>query len=276
MKRIAAVLEVGAVLALFVFLAKLLRNTDFGTWQESVFGAGFVSNGLVFFVLPLTVLTATRRNLGQYGLTTRHFAYHGSVAVKAVSVLLPATLLFPLLALLDTTPLEWRGAMVLTVGFAMAGLVVVRLVKNAPTYPQTRIPLHGLFVYLAVLISGLALAYAVRSVSDLLVRAVYVLLFVGFLEEFFFRGYVQSRLNDSFGKRYSLFNTPYGPGLIVAAAVFGLFHPIMSPEGTPWPWALWTTVMGLLFGFIREKTGAVVASGIAHGVILLPRVIFGG
>jgi membrane protease YdiL (CAAX protease family) len=271
-----ALVEVAAVLALFVLLRTLLRDTNFGAWQESVLGAGFLSNGLFFFVLPLTVLTATRRNLGHYGLTTQRLAYHRGVALKTVSVLLPATLLFPLLVLLETTPREWLGAIILTVGFAAAGLVVIRLVENVRNCPQTRIFLQGLLAYLAMLLGGLAIGYAVESVSDLLTRAVYVLLFVGFLEEFFFRGYVQSRLNDSFGRPYSLFNTHCGLGLVLAAAVFGLLHPIMSPEGTPWPWALWTTVMGLVFGFIREKTGAVVASGIAHGVILLPRVIFAG
>jgi membrane protease YdiL (CAAX protease family) len=33
--------------------------------------------------------------------------------------------------------------------------------------------------------------------------------------------------------------------------------------------------MGLVLGLVREKTGAVLATTIAHGMILLPMVFFG-
>ena len=33
-------------------------------------------------------------------------------------------------------------------------------------------------------------------------------------------------------------------------------------------WALWTAVSGLLFGYIRAKSGSFVASGLVHGVLL--------
>ena len=97
------------------------------------------------------------------------------------------------------------------------------------------------------------------AVSQLATRIVAVLIFVAFLEEFFFRGYVQARLNDCFGKPFRFRNVEFGAGLILAAAVFGLAHPLTVAGGAPWAWALWTTAGGLIFGFLREKTGAVVA-----------------
>lgn len=66
----------------------------------------------------------------------------------------------------------------------------------------------------------------------------------------------------------------FGVGLLLAALVFGLFHPITSPAPPPWPWALWTGVMGLLFGFIREKTGSVIAPSLVHAIIVLPTAVF--
>ncbi len=103
-----------------------------------------------------------------------------------------------------------------------------------------------------------------------------VLIFVGFLEEFLFRGYLQTRLNDVFGRPYSLFNVNYGAGLIITAVIFGLFHPLTLPNELPWAWALWTATTGLIFGFLREKSGAVVTPALVHGVMLLGGVFFGG
>lgn len=114
-----------------------------------------------------------------------------------------------------------------------------------------------------------------HPLSQLATRIVAVLIFVAFLEEFFFRGYVQSRLNDCFGKPFRFQNVEFGAGLLLAAAVFGLFHPLTVADESPWAWALWTGAGGLIFGFVREKSGAVVAPTILHGAILLPGVLFG-
>ena len=66
----------------------------------------------------------------------------------------------------------------------------------------------------------------------------------------------------------------FGAGLFVSAAIFGLLHPLTSLKGIPWPWALWTAAGGLLFGFLREKTGSAVAPAIAHGLWVLPMAFF--
>ncbi len=100
------------------------------------------------------------------------------------------------------------------------------------------------------------------------------LIFVGFLEEFFFRGYVQSRLNDVFGRPYQLAGVSIGLGLFISAVLFGLLHPLTALEGLPWPWAVWTATGGILFGFIREKSGSVLACAIAHGLWVLPTAFF--
>ncbi len=97
-----------------------------------------------------------------------------------------------------------------------------------------------------------------------------MILFVGFLEEFFFRGYLQSRLNEVFGRPYSLFNVKFGAGLVLAAVIFGLFHPLTAANETPWAWALWTATGGVVFGLLREKSDAVITPALVHGAILVP------
>jgi membrane protease YdiL (CAAX protease family) len=65
---------------------------------------------------------------------------------------------------------------------------------------------------------------------------------------------------------------PFGIGLVVASALFGLLHafntfdPRMGLDSLSWGWALSATCAGLFFGLLRERTGSLVACGIAHGL----------
>jgi hypothetical protein len=101
---------------------------------------------------------------------------------------------------------------------------------------------------------------------------VWQLFFSGFGEEFVWRGYVQSRLNQAFGRPMRLFGIQFGAGLIVASILFGFFHafntynPEIGLASLSWGWALFTTFSGLFFGILREKTGSLLAPGIAHGL----------
>ena len=63
--------------------------------------------------------------------------------------------------------------------------------------------------------------------------------------------------------------------LFLSAALFGLLHPLTSTDGLPWPWGLWTGIGGLLFAYLREKSGSVIASTVAHGLFVLPAAFFG-
>jgi membrane protease YdiL (CAAX protease family) len=156
----------------------------------------------------------------------------------------------------------------------VAGFLAIKRTGTLDTRAPRAISPIGTGVYLAMLILGLLACFAFNLISGVLVGIVQKLIFVGFLEEFFFRGYLQSRLNDVFGRPYEFAGVAFGAGLLVSAAIFGLLHPLSSLEGTPWPWALWTGAGGLAFGFLREKTGTALAPAIAHGLWVLPTVFF--
>lgn len=112
-----AVIEAGLVLALFLILRIQLKETEFADWQVTALGSAILSSAILFFVLPMIVMIATRRNPGNSGLTTENLRYHASVGWQAARFLLPSMMLFPLLAVLGTTHEDWLGATVLTVGF---------------------------------------------------------------------------------------------------------------------------------------------------------------
>ena len=69
---------------------------------------------------------------------------------------------------------------------------------------------------------------------------------------------------------------PWGWGILIASALFGLMH-VLNPGSLvtgfwrlSWGWGFWTFFSGLVFGFTREKTGSIVAPVLLHG---LPQAI---
>jgi len=91
---------------------------------------------------------------------------------------------------------------------------------------------------------------------------VFQLLCVAFPEEVFYRGYMQSRLNQVYGKRICLGGAQCGFGLLYTAVLFALGHYLIVFQ-LP---SLATFIPGLAFGWLREKTGGIVAPTIFHAL----------
>ena len=105
--------------------------------------------------------------------------------------------------------------------------------------------------------------------SDLLLLLLYHLLCVALPEEVFYRGYMQSRLNEVFRKRVRVLSAPLGFGWLLTAVLFAVGHYLIDFR----PDTLATFFPGLVFGWLRERTGSVLASTIFHalcnGTVLL-------
>ena len=275
MKRVIPLVEVSVVTALFFTLLFGLRGTAFSDWQETTFGAAPISSTLLFLALPLIFLFAGRKNPGEYGLANSELRYHLRVGLRATGVLLPAALIFPLMGFLGTTHEEWLGALILAAGITVSAVLAVKRTTDLETRSPRLISPAGLGSYLAIIALGLLACFALNMISGTLARVIHTLVFVAFMEEFFFRGYLLSRLNDAFGRPIRIAGVDVGAGLFLSAACFGLLHPLTSIDALPWPWAVWTGVGGLLFGYLREKTGSIVAPTVAHGLFILPTAFFG-
>jgi hypothetical protein len=88
----------------------------------------------------------------------------------------------------------------------------------------------------------------------------YHLLFVGPPEEFFYRGYMQSRLNQVFPRRYRVFGASFGWALPLTALLFTAGHSLVVMR---W-WHFSIFFPALVFGWMREKSGNILASSLFH------------
>lgn len=79
-------------------------------------------------------------------------------------------------------------------------------------------------------------------------------------EEAFYRGYLQSRLDDVWSPRWRVLGATLGPGWLVTAAIFALGH--LATVHNPTRLAVFFPA--LLFGWLRSRTGGIGASMTFH------------
>jgi membrane protease YdiL (CAAX protease family) len=88
------------------------------------------------------------------------------------------------------------------------------------------------------------------------------LLAIALPEEAFYRGYLQSALDDVWVRRLKVFGAEIGPSLLVTSALFALGH--LATEFHPN--RLGVFFPSLLFGWLRARTGGIGASVVFHAL----------
>ena len=87
-------------------------------------------------------------------------------------------------------------------------------------------------------------------------------LLVALSEEIFFRGYMQTRLDEVFPPRRTFLGAPIGLSLLATSALFAFTHVVS--HGTPIVLAVFFP--SLAFGWLRERTNGLVAPILFHAV----------
>ena len=95
---------------------------------------------------------------------------------------------------------------------------------------------------------------------DYLTLVLYQVFFVAIPEEFFYRGYFQTRLNEVFDRSFLVLGTPMGWGAVFATLYFAFGHSVVQFQ---W-WHFATFFPGLVFAWMRERTGGVAAGALFH------------
>ena len=234
-----------------------------GLWQA----AGSLQRNMlghtVMIAVPIAWLLLTRRDLAAFGLWTRD--PRGDLTV-ALTVFLPVSLAGAVSGLLD-----YRA---IPVSFLLAGVSLAALLWAAVQLRRGPDPQSGIITIALCLVLFPAISLWRADLPDpgtALVTFVCYAFFVGFGEEIMYRGFVESRLNQAFGRPFLFFGVPWGWGLVLASLLFGFTHVLnvdaaTGQTGWYWGWGLWTTFGGLTFGYIRERTENVLAPALLHGL----------
>lgn len=255
-----AILEVVVVFSLTLFLVALAGLSPIGEWVRQVTRRAFFEY-FVMIVTPLIILLLSRRNLASFGISLRNIRYHLDMTLAAF---VPMAVAISFSGVVNYQ--LWWGALIMA-GLQIALLFILgRLLKRKPTRNESGI------VITAVLLTTYSGANGEVTIGNAVSALIFYVFFLGLGEELLFRGYIQSRLNESFGKPFQFFGVSWGWGIIITSFLFGLMHLINlgslidgNWQLTPW-WGFWTFFAGLVNGFLREKTGSIVAPTILHGL----------
>jgi uncharacterized protein len=88
------------------------------------------------------------------------------------------------------------------------------------------------------------------------------LLVVAIPEELFFRGYLQTRFEERWPPGHQFLAAPFGRATLVASALFAVGHVLVDFN----PGRLAVFVPGLVFGWMRSRTGAIAAGALYHAL----------
>ncbi len=271
--KILAIIEILLVYAVMQAGGIALRSLGIVQWELQNLGWTYIGM-LVFVGVPALVIWLARRNWAEYGITTSAWQLNLDLGIKAYLVrIVPVAVLMLTILWLKMDYRTFPGGAITTLG-EIAGIAIMLLIlRRLQTGKAASSARSNVITTILLLLFPIVLAWMLGKLSLLIVSTVvWQFIFSGFGEEFVWRGYVQSRLNQAFGRPLQVLGVQFGAGLIITSILFGLLHafntydPAVGFASLSWGWALSATFGGLFFGILREKTGSLLACGLAHGL----------
>jgi membrane protease YdiL (CAAX protease family) len=273
--RAAALIEVVLAFALVHLCYRSFKHfTELGR-QEVAAGLNF-SPGAVMILFTVAVLLVSRRSFRDYGLTLRGWRYNLNLGLLwGVGIVLAAGVVVQA-GLVHFDPLhppDLTRAVVFSSGEMVATLLLLVFLRRERGWLRRVPPSAGLLVLVGLLSLPVVLAVLLhRDALGMLLQVLWLFVGAGFGEEVFFRGYIQARVNQSFGRPWRVLGLNFGVGLIVSSLLFGFIHALNTVDyfggRFDFAWLWWGTnfFTGLFFGCLRERIGSVLPGGIIHGV----------
>ncbi|AXT20300.1 CPBP family intramembrane metalloprotease [Flavobacteriaceae bacterium AU392] len=219
--------------------------------------------------LPLLLIYLLYKDKRDFGIYFPKYTEGFKLAFKGFSLAGPACISFLIIGALGWSYEYWQGALVLSIAFFIVLYFIPKVTANLSTRDAIGVPNKRITFMTWLSVLTIIIAYFTYDYAPVISKLLYYTFIVGFGEELFFRGYIQSSLNKYFGKPFYLKGVSYGWGLIVSAVLFGLSHALVTVPPT-WPWAIWTAILGFTLGYIREKEGSILAAVLLHAMIDFP------
>ncbi len=273
--RVLALIEVMVAFVLVHVTFRAIKHfTVVGQWNP---GRNFTP-GVVMIAFTITALLLCGRRFEVYGLSVKRWSEHlslglvCSVLILAVAAFALALTRFHFDASKPPAPHAsqfWRiiGLTVIAVPGFLAVLVVLwtraRSIRRMPALATV----PAMFVLLAVPVIVMKWHHQPAA----LLTVLWLFLGAGFGEEIFYRGYIQSRVDEAFGLPFRVPGCELGLGLLVSSLLFGLVHALDTVDYFAghfefgWGYGVQNFFEGLFFRCVRAKTGSVLPGAVMHG-----------
>lgn len=203
--------------------------------------------------------------------------------VAGVFLLVYACLLAPNVGFFRTLQWNWQGKILAAV-VALLAILLTRGLKPADFGLRGRITtgsqwalFGGISAMIVLALAMIALAHGRAMMPATRETLAFQFIMPGIDEELLFRGYLQTRLNAVFLKRWKVLGAQTGWGLPLTAIAFALGHMVMINNHFHVEWAIplafYVLIMGLILGWLRDRTASlwpcVIAHNLASGVMVV-------
>ena len=198
--------------------------------------------------------------------------------IKIISIWLCVIIAIRLLSYLEFIPFIYQNISVFTAILLMYPPVIWAMRKKVPLdYCQVSLAILGragrYFFLVAIVVFPLTflgnhfyqkIAFGFPYVSGTpALWKEYILsqfLLTALPEEFFFRGFLQERFIKIFPPTQKIWGVPFGKAALITSLLFALSHSLITFQ---W-WHIFIFFPGLVFGWLKEKTGTVWAGVLFH------------
>jgi membrane protease YdiL (CAAX protease family) len=275
-ERLTAIIEVLIAFALVHAAYRALKYfTVVGQWEGAA-KTNFIP-GTVMILFTIGVLWVCRRDFGAYGLTLKGWQHDVNLGL-ALSVLLVAAAAVGLMVTRvhfdPAHPHENVTARLAGAGFGLLAVVFLVCVFQRERSILRRVPPAFSLLLLIVLLSVplLVAARFNRPVPHAALTVAWLFFGAGFGEEIFYRGYIQSRVDQAFGRPFRLWGIDFGIGLVVSSLLFGFLHALNTVDyfhgrfDFGWWFGAQNFCLGLFYGCLRAKSGSILPAAIVHGL----------
>ncbi|MEB8328521.1 CPBP family intramembrane metalloprotease [Flavobacteriaceae bacterium KMM 6897] len=254
---------------IFVFLNVKHIPFDFSE-KDNVVLRYFIKFVMTILV-PFGLIQLLYKSKNDFGIYFPKFSDSFKLSLNAYAIGGPAGITFLLIGLLGWEFSDWPGSLILSVVYLLVFYYIPKVTKRLPTRNELTIPNKGINTIIIFSFCTVVFAFFTYEYIPIFSKILYYIFIVGLGEELLFRGYVQSSLNRYFGKSFRIGDVKYGWGLILSAVLFGLMHALVVVPPL-WPWALFTFILGLTLGFIREKDGSILSAVMLHALFDMPLI----
>jgi membrane protease YdiL (CAAX protease family) len=274
-RRLAAIIEVVLAFSLVHLGYRSFKHITALGRLEGATGLNF-SPGMTMIVFTVAMLLVCRRNFPEYGLTWKDWRYNLNVGLLWAGIVVATAGLVLAVSPVRLDPLhppDLPKALVCSCGAVVLTLLLALFLTREWNLVLAVPPAAALAVLLGLLSLPVVVAwYFNRLLPNVMLSVLWLFFGAGIGEEVFFRGYIQSRVNEAFGRPFTLLGVRFGPGLLVSSLLFGLIHALNTVDyfggryNFAWLWLLVNFFTGLFFGVLRERTGSVLAGAVVHGL----------
>lgn len=265
MSRAGSVAYAAAAYVVMIVGGIVAARLGWDVWQTRTLGASFLTVLALQFGMALAVLAVARVGWTRAGIVAAQPARWLEIACMALAVMGPlGGMAFGLVASRGGDPRRLPWALALVAAYAVALPLLgwfLRRTRAVTDAVAGRTPWALLGIAcLTTLVAWLVGPHPATT-------AAFLLVLVGIGEELFFRGALQSLLDRALGTPWRLFGAEVGWGWVVQAVPFGLAHPLVAGRVDLLGWGLWTAAAGLCFGWLRARSGTILAPALVHGVL---------